>query len=63
MAFLVQKIDFRDTYYVRSAVLRIGLPIESCHFDGDDLDKTKHYGCFDYNKLIGIASVYEKKSE
>ena len=35
---IIKKIVAADTYSVRLAVLPKGKPIESCHFDGDDLE-------------------------
>ena len=34
----IKKISATETFLVRHPVLRAGKPIESCHFDGDDLE-------------------------
>ena len=49
-----------ETFLVRHPVLRNGKPIESCHFDGDDLASTKHFGLFDNGVLAGVISVFEQ---
>jgi hypothetical protein len=42
----VRIINSEDTYLVRHPVLRAGKPIESCIFDGDDIDTTIHLGIY-----------------
>ena len=59
----VKKITYLDTFPVRSAVLRQGKPIETCFFLGDDSDETTHFGLFNTNKLIGVASVFKVENE
>lgn len=55
----IKEINAQETYPVRHPVLRDGHPIESCRFDGDDLETTKHFGYFDHGQLVGIASLFE----
>ncbi|MFT3793412.1 GNAT family N-acetyltransferase [Flavobacterium sp.] len=55
---MVKEISATETFSVRQPVLRAGKPIESCHFDGDQLDSTKHFGYFENGNLIGIASMF-----
>jgi predicted GNAT family N-acyltransferase len=59
----VKKITYLDTFPVRGAVLRQGKPIETCFFLGDDTEETTHFGLFDYEKLIGVASVFKVNNE
>lgn len=59
----VKKITYSDTFPVRSAVLRQGKPIETCFFLGDDADDTTHFGLFNDEKLIGVASVFKVSNE
>jgi GNAT superfamily N-acetyltransferase len=54
----IEKITFQETFPVRHPVLRAGKPIESCHFDGDELDSTKHFGIFIDNILVGVTSLF-----
>jgi predicted GNAT family N-acyltransferase len=59
----VKKITYLDTFPVRSAVLREGKPIETCFFLRDDAEETTHFGLFDNQKLIGVASVFKVKNK
>jgi ribosomal protein S18 acetylase RimI-like enzyme len=56
----IKEITSKETYAVRQPVLRKGKPIESCIFDGDDLETTHHFGLFDNENLIGIISLFKK---
>ena len=58
----IKEITATDTYAVRQPVLRNGKPIENCHFPGDDLPTTKHFG-LQTNQLIGVISLFENKNE
>lgn len=58
----ITTITISETFSVRHPVLRAGKPIESCHFEGDDLATTTHLGLFTDNDLIGIISIFEVKS-
>lgn len=58
----VKEIHSKETYLVRQSVLRIGKPIASCVFDGDNLPTTKHFGTFVDKELVGIVSVFENKN-
>lgn len=55
----IQEITAIDTYPVRHVILRAGKPIESCHFVGDELPSTHHFGCFTANQLLGVISLFE----
>jgi len=56
----IKEITSKETYAVRQPVLRKGKPIESCIFEGDDLETTHHFGLFDNKNLIGIISLFKK---
>lgn len=58
----IKKIDYTATFSVRHPVLRAGKPIESCFFDGDDLETTFHFGLFVVDKLVGVISVFKNKT-
>ena len=58
----IKEINATDTYAVRQPVLRNGKPIENCHFTGDDLPTTKHFG-IQTDILIGVISLFENKNE
>ncbi|MNF36440.1 Acetyltransferase (GNAT) family protein [compost metagenome] len=59
----IKKISALETFPVRHPVLRTEKPIESCHFEGDDLETTVHFGLFDENNLIGVISIFEAKNK
>lgn len=57
---IIKNITALETISVRQPVLRAGKPIESCHFDGDDLPTTQHFGLYYHENLVGVVSVYLK---
>lgn len=59
---IIKEITALETFPVRHPVLRKGKPLESCHFDGDNLETTRHFGLFTADDLIGIISVFENGS-
>ena len=59
----IKKISDFETIIVRHPVLRAGKPIESCHFDGDDLPTTSHFGLNLHNQLIAVISAFEVKNK
>ena len=58
----VKQIQAIDTHSVRHPVLRPGKPIESCVFDGDDLETTLHFGIYDAEELIGVCSFLKSNN-
>lgn len=54
----VRQLNAEDTYPVRHAELRKGLPIESCHMDGDDRVGSIHLGGIVDDKLIAVSSFF-----
>lgn len=56
----VKQIDPKDTYRVRSTMLRPGLELTHCHFDGDFDELTFHLGAFEGDELASVASFYLK---
>ena len=56
----IKEIPSKETYIVRQPVLRKGKPIESCIFEGDDLETTHHFGLFENNNLTGIISLFDQ---
>ncbi len=58
----IQNISSIDTFLVRHPVLRVGKPIESCVFDGDNLPSTKHFGLNIKEKLVGVVSICENNN-
>lgn len=62
MSYIIKKISAIETYPVRHPVLREGKPIESCVFEGDDLETTFHLGIFKNEKLLGVSTFLETKN-
>lgn len=58
----IKEITALETFSVRQPVLRPGKPIETCHFDGDNLPTTKHFGVFEDEILAGVITVLENNS-
>ena len=56
---MIKEITITEAFSVRHPVLRPGKSIESCHFEGDDLDSTIHFGFFEAENLSGIISVFK----
>lgn len=59
----VKQIDSKDTYPIRHAVLRQGLPIETCQFEGDNDEFTFHLGAYIQDRLASVASFYLKSHD
>lgn len=59
---IIKKITAPETYPVRVPVLRKGKPLESCHFDGDNLETTQHFGLYLSQELVGIISLFKKNN-
>lgn len=59
---LIRQISSADTYSVRSIVLRPGRPPEECHFEGDDLPSTFHYGAYMNEELVAVASYMKNRN-
>ena len=58
----IRQIDAEATFAVRHSVLRAGKPVETCKFDGDNLPVTMHFGYYQDDNLVGVASLYKKSS-
>ena len=59
----IKKITAFETIIVRHPVLRPGRPIKSCHFDGDDLPTTSHFGLFLENQLASVISAFKVQNK
>lgn len=59
---IIKKISSTETFLVRHPVLRKGKSLESCHFEGDDLETTQHFGLYLNQKLVGIISLFKKNN-
>lgn len=56
---MIKQISYKETYPVRQIVLRPNRPLETCFFDGDELESTIHFGGFVNNELVGIISLFK----
>jgi hypothetical protein len=54
----IVEIEARQTYPLRHALLRKGMPLSSCHLEGDKAVETLHIGAFESETLVGILSAY-----
>ena len=55
---MIRTITAEQTVAIRWPVLRPGFPRETAIFAGDELATAKHFGAFDDEKLVGVASMY-----
>jgi len=62
-SFTIKEITAKKAYDVRHPVLREGKPIDSCHFEGDDLPTTFHLGYFIDAQLVGVVSLLERNHD
>jgi ribosomal protein S18 acetylase RimI-like enzyme len=53
----IKEITARTAFEVRHPVLRTGKPLESCHFEGDDLPTTFHLGYYIDEQLVGVVTL------
>mgnify|MGYP000070306925 CR=1 FL=1 len=60
---MIKKISAAQAYPLRQAILRPDGIIADCQFDGDELASTMHFGLFDGDALVAIASVYYRDYE
>lgn len=61
--FSVKEISAEETYPVRHPILRAGKPLNTCAFNGDDLETTVHLGIFNKNTVIGVASIMKTSND
>ncbi len=62
MCVIIKKITAKQTHKVRHEVLRIGKPIASCVFEGDELPTTHHFGLFFNDEIVGVLSAFAKNN-
>lgn len=58
----IRNISAQETFLVRHPVLRNGKPLASCHFEGDDLPTTQHFGLYENDKIEGVISLFENNN-
>jgi GNAT superfamily N-acetyltransferase len=57
----VKPISAAQTLPLRLEVLRPSRPAETAHFPGDEDPATRHFGLFERERLVGIASLFSAK--
>ncbi|MBC9795946.1 GNAT family N-acetyltransferase [Sinomicrobium sp. FJxs] len=57
--YTIKQIGAKETYPVRHPVLRKGLPLSTCEFDGDDDAATFHIGLYMGDRLAGVVTMLE----
>ena len=55
----IKQLSFEETYTIRQIVLRPNRPLETCFFEGDELETTLHFGGFVNQELVGIISLFK----
>lgn len=58
----IRKISAQECFIVRHPVLRNGKPIESCYFEGDELNTTQHFGLFENDQIEGVISLFKNNN-
>jgi ribosomal protein S18 acetylase RimI-like enzyme len=58
----IKQIHYSETYPIRQVILRPGRSLETCFFQGDELETTIHFGLFMGDKLAGIISLFKNNS-
>ena len=56
----VTKISTEMTYELRQSILRPNGTIEDCKFPGDNDANSTHFGAYQNENLVGIASLYRE---
>ncbi len=54
----VHPITAAQAWPLRQSVLRPGRPLAAAQFPGDDVPTTRHFGAFQGDQLVGIASLF-----
>lgn len=62
-SMVIKRITAEQAYPLRQAILRPDGTLQDCMFDGDESATTHHYGYFDGEELVAIASLYERDSD
>jgi len=58
-----KQIKPEDVVVMRHKVLKMGQPLETCYFEGDLDEGTKHFGAFLNNELVGAVTMMLKKTD
>lgn len=58
----IRPIEPKETYAIRQIVLRPNRAIETCFFDGDEVQSTIHFGLYADGEQAGIISLFKNNS-
>jgi predicted GNAT family N-acyltransferase len=56
----IREIKAGETWALRQEVLRPQQPLSDMQFAGDEAPDTRHFGAWEENELVGIASFYRE---
>lgn len=59
----LQEVKLEAVIPLRQEVLRPGLPIESCYFEGDDAETTRHFAWVEGDRIVSIATIMQQSRE
>ncbi|WP_114166099.1 GNAT family N-acetyltransferase [Exiguobacterium sp. TNDT2] len=59
----LQEVGLEDVIPLRHDVLRPGQAIETCYFEGDDAETTRHFAWVEDGRVMSIATVMEVKRD
>ncbi|WP_215142526.1 GNAT family N-acetyltransferase [Exiguobacterium qingdaonense] len=53
----LEQVALRDVIPLRHEVLRPGLSIETCYFEGDEAQTTRHFAWVEAGQIVSVATV------
>ncbi|TCI56492.1 GNAT family N-acetyltransferase [Exiguobacterium sp. SH1S21] len=60
---MLQQVLLEEVIPLRHEVLRPGLAVSTCYFDGDDAETTRHYAWAENGRILSIATVMRQDRE
>lgn len=60
---MLQQVLLEEVIPLRHEVLRPGLAVSTCYFDGDDESTTRHYAWVESGRILSIATVMRQNRE
>lgn len=60
---MIRFIKSDDTLVLRSEILRNGMPVKACIFEGDDDPESFHLGNFVADRLVTVVSFYHRSHQ
>ncbi len=56
----IKQITSEDTHEIRHQILRPNQTLDDCHYRNDNAESTIHFGAYQRDQLVGIASLYHE---